>query len=287
MISLRLRARPLDGATRVAEGVSEREAFRAERSGRPVVVVGGTGMAVLVESTTAADGACEVAAGPFCVADASIGDEALLSLAKGPVVADGGACGTILSAPSEDWGPSVTISEEGDSSASEVAGVELALGARFLAFSCIAKHRNRCCSGSSMTGGGGRAEAAALLGANRATGLDGRSDPCSELRAIALVGPAKTDAFDATVTELLTGKDCAARATEGVWSSELFTRVPVSLGESASLVAPAFNAAEVRATGASSKTVADLAIGLSASAAAAAVVGLAVGAPELTRLSPD
>jgi hypothetical protein len=218
-------------------------------------------MAVLVESTTAADGACEVAAGPFCVADASIGDEALLSLAKGPVVADGGACGTILSAPSEDWGPSVTISEEGDSSASEVAGVELALGARFLAFSCIAKHRNRCCSGSSMTGGGGRAEA--------------------------LVGPAKTDAFDATVTELLTGKDCAARATEGVWSSELFTRVPVSLGESASLVAPAFNAAEVRATGASSKTVADLAIGLSASAAAAAVVGLAVGAPELTRLSPD
>ncbi len=295
MISLRLRARPLDGGTRVAEGVSEREVFRAERSGRPVVVVGGTGTAVAAEATAVAGSACEVAAGPLCVlvpgsisADASVGDETLLSLAKGRDVADGGACETSWSAPSEDWAPSVAISEEGDSSASEVAGVVLALGARFLAFSCIAKHRNRCCSGSSMTGGG-RAEAAGLLEATRVTGLDERTTPCSGLRPIALVGPPRADPFDAMLTEGLAGEDRAARVTEGVGSSEAFTRVLASLGASKSLAGPAFNALEVRAAGSSSTTVADLAMDLSASApaVAAAVAAFAVGAPELTRLSPD
>ncbi len=159
MISFRLSARPLEGATRVAEAVKVLGAVRADLRGRPVPVVVGAAV-VLALGSAACAGSIKppsVGTGLEAVSDArGLEDEDC-----SPVL----ICGDPLLIP---------ISLDCSSSASELAGA-LLLALRLRAFSCIAKQRKRCCSGSSITGGAARADEGGLAGGAGRTGLEERA----------------------------------------------------------------------------------------------------------------
>ena len=185
IMSFRLSARPLEGGTRVAEGVKGRVAERVDRNGRPVDVVDGAVAPDPIASLDALDSADDEE--PASIASACFVAKA--STAEGALDGPGG--GTEAGSTLLAWGesPDAPASLEGSSSASELVAalaLELALGARFRAFSCIARHRSRCCSGSRTTGGAERADDGGRAGGAGTTGLEERSGTVSAVLLVVL-----------------------------------------------------------------------------------------------------